>query len=256
MPEIKNTFLQSKMNKDLDARILPNGQYRDAQNVSVSRSEGADVGALENVLGNTLLTDLKVSLGYLEESKVGGSIPGAIVLSALEVIGYFMDVTGDRIFLFLTDYRDSSNDQLSNFAPADIYNGVNFVAKGAACYIVQYNISSKTSRVLVGGNFLNFSKTHPILNVNLLENLLFWTDNRNQPRKINIEYAFNKSYELNSDPYYSNEDHISVAKYAPFSCIEFIDSSNNSTLISKSEEFLPAHIIDYIRTIPTDPPRS
>ena len=87
MPEIKNTFLQSKMNKDLDARILPNGQYRDAQNISVSRSEGADVGALENVLGNTLLTDLKTSLGYLEESKVTGAIPGAIVLSALEVIG-------------------------------------------------------------------------------------------------------------------------------------------------------------------------
>ena len=165
MPEIKNTFLQSKMNKDLDARILPNGQYRDAQNVSVSRSEGADVGALENVLGNTLLTDLKTSLGYLEESKVTGAIPGAIVLSALEVIGYFMDVSGD---------------------------------------IVQYNISSKISRVLVGGNFLNFSKTHPILNVNLLEDLLFWTDNRNQPRKINVEYAFNKSYELNSDPYYNN----------------------------------------------------
>jgi hypothetical protein len=257
MPEIKNTFLQSKMNKDLDARILPNGQYRDAQNVSVSRSEGADVGALENVLGNTLLTDLKTSLGYLEESKVTGAIPGAIVLSALEVIGYFMDVSGDRIFLFLTDYRDSSNDQLSNFAPADIYNGVNFVAKGAACYIVQYNISSKISRVLVGGNFLNFSKTHPILNVNLLEDLLFWTDNRNQPRKINVEYAFNNSYELNSDPYYSNEDHVSVAKYAPFSCMEFIDSSNNSTLISKSEEFLPAHVIDYISAIPAaTPPRS
>ena len=28
--EIKNTFLKSKMNKDLDDRILPNGEYRDA----------------------------------------------------------------------------------------------------------------------------------------------------------------------------------------------------------------------------------
>jgi hypothetical protein len=44
MPEVKNTFLKSKMNKDLDARILPNGEYRDAQNVNVSKSEGEDVG--------------------------------------------------------------------------------------------------------------------------------------------------------------------------------------------------------------------
>ena len=59
MPEIKNTFLKSKMNKDLDSRIVPNGEYRDAKNVSVSRSEGSDVGSLENVLGNSQLTDLR-----------------------------------------------------------------------------------------------------------------------------------------------------------------------------------------------------
>ena len=31
MPEIKNTFLKSKMNKDLDARIIPSGEYRDGK---------------------------------------------------------------------------------------------------------------------------------------------------------------------------------------------------------------------------------
>ena len=45
------------MNKDLDSRLIPNGEYRDAQNVSVSKSEGADVGSLENILGNISLTD-------------------------------------------------------------------------------------------------------------------------------------------------------------------------------------------------------
>jgi len=47
MPEIKNTFLKSKMNKDLEARIMPNGEYRDAQNASVSASEDASVGSLK-----------------------------------------------------------------------------------------------------------------------------------------------------------------------------------------------------------------
>ena len=50
--QIKNTFLKSKMNKDLDDRILPNGEYRDARNISVGRSEDDDVGAIENVIGN------------------------------------------------------------------------------------------------------------------------------------------------------------------------------------------------------------
>ena len=49
MNKSKNTFLKSKMNKDLDARILPNNEYRDAINVQVNKSEGANVGSLENV---------------------------------------------------------------------------------------------------------------------------------------------------------------------------------------------------------------
>ena len=38
MAEIKHNFLKSKMNKDLDDRIMPNGEYRDATNVAVSKS--------------------------------------------------------------------------------------------------------------------------------------------------------------------------------------------------------------------------
>ena len=48
--EIKNTFLKAKMNKDLDDRIIPNGEYRDALNVSVGKSEADNVGSLENML--------------------------------------------------------------------------------------------------------------------------------------------------------------------------------------------------------------
>jgi len=260
MPEIKNTFLKSKMNKTLDSRLIPNGEYRDAKNVSISRSEGADVGALENILGNRKLTSLKTDLGYLEDAKNNAkyyATDGDVVLNGLDIIGYFMDVTNDRIFLFLTDYADSSNDRLSNFAPGDTTTTyqppgnpqpppqTTFNAKGAACYIVQYNVLTNEKRVLVAGNFLNFSKTHQIINVSLLEDLLFWTDNRNQPRKINIQRAFDDSYEFSgtNNPYYYSEDHISVAKFAPVVPFGFLDSSDNSTLISNSEEYLPAHII-------------
>ncbi len=263
MPEIKNTFLKSKMNKDLDSRLIPNGEYRDAQNLSVSKSEGADVGSLENILGNTIISDLKNKIKTLEAEKLEAYWTGSTVRSTelqtnqLEIIGYYSAVSIDTLFLFITDYRDSSNDRLSNFAPNDSGDASsipnNFYYKGAMCYIVQFNLISNESRVLVGGSFLNFSKTHPILNVNLLEDLLFWTDNRNQPRKINIKKAaltgsFNGSWETwtgskTNNPYYHNEDHISVAKFAPYECFKFINSSNENTLISNSEEFLPSHII-------------
>ena len=54
MPEAKNTFLQGKMNKDLDARLLKNGEYFDAQNIHISKSESSDVGTVQNILGNKL----------------------------------------------------------------------------------------------------------------------------------------------------------------------------------------------------------
>ena len=54
MPDIKHNFMGGKMNKDLDERLVPNGEYRDAMNIQVSTSEGSDVGAVQNILGNTL----------------------------------------------------------------------------------------------------------------------------------------------------------------------------------------------------------
>ena len=52
MPEIKNTFTQGKMNKDLDERLVPKGQYIDAMNIEVTTSEDSDVGTVQNIYGN------------------------------------------------------------------------------------------------------------------------------------------------------------------------------------------------------------
>ena len=55
MPEIKHNFTRGKMNKDLDERLVPNGEYRDAMNIQVSTSEESDVGTVQNILGNSLV---------------------------------------------------------------------------------------------------------------------------------------------------------------------------------------------------------
>ena len=52
MPEIKHQFAGGRMNKDLDERLVPDGEYRDAMNIQVSTSEDSDVGTIQNILGN------------------------------------------------------------------------------------------------------------------------------------------------------------------------------------------------------------
>jgi hypothetical protein len=232
MPEIKNTFLRSKMNKDLDARIIPNGEYRDGQNISISSSEGASVGALENIRGNKLLTNF----GLTDFN--------------LEVIGNYVDTANNRIFFFITNFSDASTNSLRNLSEqggSATENTYTFQKNGGANYICYCELPSESSqnintsnikfKVILTGTFLNFSKTHPILSINLIEDLLFWTDNRNQPRKINVKTAI-----ANPLTYYTHEDHISVAKYAPYSSISFLDTiygEVKSTLKNEVDEWLP-----------------
>jgi len=185
MAEVKNAFIKSKMNKDLDSRLLPSGEYRNALNAQVSKSEGSDVGSLENVLGNKQVSDFGLNNPNLSS------------------IGYLSDEVNSIIYIFLTDNSGSGWNPASNH------------------YIVSYNASVDISNVLVTGAFLNFSKLNPIFGVNLIEDLLFWTDNRNQPRKINVTSAVTTGY-------YSTEDNISVAKYNPYESIELYEASSLS----------------------------
>ena len=57
MAELKNSFTGGRMDKDTDERILQNGLYREALNVSVSTSEDSDVGAAQNIIGNIKVTE-------------------------------------------------------------------------------------------------------------------------------------------------------------------------------------------------------
>ena len=187
MAEVKNAFIKSKMNKDLDARLLPNGEYREGINIQVSKSEGADVGALENVLGNIEIADYKTLSGCNCD---------------LTTIGLFSDEINDNIYIFLTDY-----DETINTSTYEYKVGLLNYSTTANNYLYVYNTKSEISTLLLSGSYLNFSKNKPINNVNLLENILFWTDNRNQPRRIDV---------TKEPGYYNTEDQISVATYAPF----------------------------------------
>lgn len=192
MAEVKNSFLSSKMNKDLDDRLIPNDQYRDALNISVGKSEQDQIGTVQNSLGNTPV------IGSTE--------------NGLTCIGFYMDDQNNRIYRFLTNYKDKNPTAI--IPCEDPINDPDIPIGGWKMKITVYDFNVPGETVLVEGTFLNFSTTNLITGVNLLEGLLFFTDNRNQPRKINYSNAINNP--ANSlNPYYTTETQISVAKYAP-----------------------------------------
>jgi len=181
MAKVKNSFLKSKMNKDLDNRLIPNGEYRNALNITVNNSDGEDVGTAQTVRGNLEVIDFQTITG----------------VAGLQVVGLFEDEFADIVFAFVTNNTIST------------YNTASYSA------IVSWQVNSNNTKIIVEGNWLNFSTLNPIV-VSLLEELLFFTDNRNQPRKVNI----------NQQPgYYTTEDQISVAKYYPYETIQLFNPS-------------------------------
>jgi rRNA processing protein Gar1 len=142
MPEIKHVFSQGKMNKDLDERLVPNGQYRHALNVQISSSEGSDVGTVQNILGNTKLSSF---IG------VNPKCVGAIA--------------------------DDKNNALYWFVKTQYYD-----------FILEYKNKTLTPVLVdVNKNVLKFTD-NIITGINIIDDLLFWTDNYNEPKKININF--------------------------------------------------------------------
>ena len=195
MPKIQNSFLKGKMNKDLDERLVPKGEYREAQNILITQSESSDVGAIENIQGNIL------------------AVPMPSITGDMETIGYCADVLSKKVFWFITDFTGDSGD-VRTMSRAQSTN---------TCQILMadLNDTSAEAKIIVQGHFLNFSKDHLITGVNLIDDLLFWTDNYNQPRKINVTKA------IADNTYYTKEEQISVAKVSPFLAPILKDNEEN-----------------------------
>lgn len=276
MPEIKNTFVQGKMNKDLDDRLLPNGQYRDAENITVSKSESSNVGVVQNVKGNTYA----YSGGTIDLPESIATV-GVTKFKLWDTIGYYANSQTGDVFWFVTSFTGADSDNMLDYKAAvditvpaddvthdddtsnhntveignasnyDIQVGMKVTGTGVVsnsyvqsvteipnnkvelvlnkaqtdqntfdgtaltfehtCRIYQFNVIENTSPTAILDNKkLSFSKNHHIHHANLLGNLLFWTDNYNQPRRINIDTT---SFYSDDDFF---EDKISVAQFAPY----------------------------------------
>jgi hypothetical protein len=248
-----------KMNKDADERVVPNGEYRDALNIQVTSSDDSEVGSLQSLLGNTLL-----SIDIVPE---GSKCVGSIADNKNDKIYYFVagplwedtdlqegiwkdyiiqhDVkTGAFKYVFVDIYKvqlrtigpssgrdlpvlfnvstspwthrgairrdmpiaafsatgtqlSSPNWTLSN----QLTEVVNFLPTGISTANVNIYSSMVDYNVIAvpAGTLLRFQPS-PILNfheiarqdklitgINIIDDMLLWTDNYSEPKKINID---------------------------------------------------------------------
>jgi len=179
---IQTTFIKGKMNKSVDERLVPNGEYVDALNVRLGSTESTEIGAVENSRGNTALTALE----YLGEP---------LSVDGTRCIGAFEDGMLETIYWFVHD----ANNPVS--------------ASGQVSMILSYNVNVETLTYhVISETVLNFNHNYLITGVNKIGNLLFFTDDLNPPRYINVRRQYNTDTVL-VDPL--EEEDISVIVKPP-----------------------------------------
>lgn len=176
--ELKKTFIGGLMNKDYDVRLIPEGEYIDAENIIVSNSEGSNVGLVQKSSGLDKLTNI--------------SIPTDAI-----TIGSVSEEGNECIYWFVTS-------SIGNF----IYE-YNILDNNSLSVVLSDNR-------IGDANVLNFNSEYKITGANVIynsfnkEKLLVWTDDLNPIRCINVNRA--KSLPING---FETQD-ISLYKRSPF----------------------------------------
>lgn len=161
MANLVRNFIKGRMNKSVDERLVPNGEYIDARNIRMGSTEESEIGAVENAKGNTRLT----TLVYPDT--------GTALSDQATCIGSYADGANETVYWFVHD-------------PA-------FTASptGRVDMIVSYNTRSDVLTYhVVSTSVLNFDPQHLVTGVDLVEDLLFFTDDYNPPRRINVTKAY------------------------------------------------------------------
>tara|TARA_R110002073_G_scaffold57664_2_gene146250 strand:- start:3036 stop:8099 length:5064 start_codon:yes stop_codon:yes gene_type:complete len=167
MAKQTRNFVSGRMNKSIDERLLPAGEYIDAVNIRVGSTELTDIGAIENSKGNSAITSL--------------SYNGVDLSDQATCIGTHADSEQETIYWFV---HDPANPQA---APPS--GGV----LGKVDMIVSYDMTAQQLTYhVVSETLLNFNPAYLVNGVDKIDDLLFFTDNYNEPRKINVtrEYPF------------------------------------------------------------------
>ena len=183
MANLQRNFVLGRMNKDVDQRLVRNGEYLDAVNIRIGSDESnSEIGAVSNVKGNTQLTTLR----FLNTN----------LSSQARCIGAYEDGEAETIYWFVHD----SNYPSTNTGKIDMIVSFNVNTNALTYHVVSIDDGGGVNTTL------NFDEQYLVTGVDLVDDMLFFTDNLNPPRKINVSKAYSVAGALTDvDPYTAEE---------------------------------------------------
>ncbi len=167
MANFTRTFTAGKMNKTFDERVVPDGEYIDAMNVRMGSTEKSEAGVIENTNGNLPLT----ALAY----------EGTQLSTDARCIGAINDSARETLYWFVHDPNFQGSKTTNKI---DLVVSFNMVSQALTYHIISMNDGGSVNTTL------NFNPDYLITGVDIVEDLLFWTDDYNQPRFININRGY------------------------------------------------------------------
>ena len=166
MAKVNQNFIKGRMNKSVDERLLPKGEYIDALNIRVGSTELDEMGVIENAKGNSQITSLQYDGESLSEDAV--------------CIGAFEDGSNETLYWFVHDPSFTS----SPTGKIDLVVSYNTLTSLLTYHIISVDDGGGTDTTL------NFNPQYLITGIDMVEDLLFFTDDYNQPRKINVKRVY------------------------------------------------------------------
>ena len=161
--------IPNRLQADADQRLVrPEvGEMLDAQNVTMAEGGGSSSGVIKNVRG-TLAGEPLTAADRIADDDV------------VRVIGSVSDPQRGFIYWFVADVSGSSQDA-----------------------IYQYNTSDDTYRIVFKGQYLDFDPNGfvkgDVVNAafqqdGVIQSILYFTDNNNPPRKINVDRSIGQVF--------------------------------------------------------------
>lgn len=156
MANLTRNFLKGRMNKSFDERLIPDGEYLDALNVRVNSTQDSEIGVIEKDMGNVLIA--------------APTFGGQPLSGNATCIGAFEDGVNETIYWFVNDRSNPVS------------------GTGVVDMVLSYNVRTDTLIYhVISVEVLNFDEQYLITGVSKVDDLLFWTDDLNPPRKINVK---------------------------------------------------------------------
>lgn len=178
MTKVSRNFVAGKMNKVVDERLLPPGEYVDAVNVRMGSTENSEIGVIENSKGNVELT----SLMYID---------GTLLSTDARCIGALDDSANETVYWFVHDPKFVIPGNPAR--KLDMIVSYNVFTNALIYHVISIDDGSGVDTTL------NFNPKYLITGVDKIEDLLFFTDDYNPPRFINVKRTYANPSSLNVD---------------------------------------------------------